>query len=147
MRKFKINEKPKTKKVKDGYYVKIDFMYGDADGSTTRKIGPFMKHEEAALDAFLTMLDKCLKAFPNGKGGFDQFEEKVEELKIWNFAYEPDKNETLPEIPDEIKSVIERLQFEWPLEPGDWGTQADIIEYSVKYYDDGKCYNVDISET
>ncbi len=154
MKVFKIG-KPKKRKIKDGYYVKIDFMHGDADGDARVTAGPFYKDEEPILDIFITMLDKCLKAFPHGKGGFDTYEDEggVDELKLWNIAYEPfddeegvsyDKLEAT--LSDEVKTVIDRIRFDWPTDPG-YGCQAQIMSYVIEYYENNICHNVLVGES
>ena len=149
MRTFKIIGKGNKNNIKDGYYVKVDFMYGDADGYTKKSIGPFNKTEEKYLDMFLNMLDKCLKAFPNGKGGFETYEKKVDELKLWNPNYEPYDEEEVKEydklienITQDMLDIIDRINFEWPCTPDDWCCQASITDYKVVYYQNNVCYKV-----
>lgn len=149
MRIFEIG-KPKPQK-EDGYYVKIKFMYGDADGYTKKKIGPFKVGEERYLNAFLDMLDKCLKAFPNGMGGGDTYEQEgnVQELKLWNIDYDPwDYDEEFELLynntPEEMLNFIERIKFTWPYTPNDWNEQASIEHYKVEYYSKGIVYKVNI---
>ena len=155
MRKFQIgNKKANTK---DGYYVKIKFMFGDADGYTDKRVGPFKKGEEEYLDMFLTMLDKCLKAFPNGKGGFDTYEiqGKVNELKLWNQDYEPYDEEEVEEydkflesieVTEKLQKLINRIKFKWPCTPDDFNSQAEILEYKVEYCENNTIYKVTIIE-
>ena len=151
MKKFKIKNKI-TSNNKDGYYVLANFMYGDADGYTDKKIGPFKKDEEIYLSMFLDMLDKCLNAFPNGRGGFDEYEDKVEELKMWNTAYEYEDEEdesdyiAFTNLSKEIIEVIERIGFEWPVTPDGWSVQASIKDYKVVYIENNVTYKVDVTD-
>lgn len=124
---------PKTNNQKDGFYVNIDYMYGDADGEVTRTIGPFANTdtEKSYLIQFVNMLEKCLKAYPHGRGGFDTYEDKVPELKLWNIYYD---NDDKPTCPKDLEDFIENLNFEWEDEPDDMGGEATITSYNVVYW-------------
>ena len=85
-----IEGKTKKKQIEEGYYVKIEYMYGDADGYAKRTWGPFYKGEEDALLRFVNMLEKTLNAYPHGRGGCDDYVDKVPELRNW-LEYENDE--------------------------------------------------------
>ena len=153
MRTFEIGKKIK-RGVRNGYYIEIDYMFGDGDKFIKKKVGPFLKREEEQLNTFLDILDKCISAFPNGKGGFDFYEDegKVSELKVWMHEYEPYDDEEYDEfdrlceeLSEKDKKVINRIKFNWPTEPAH-DTQAEILEYKLLYYKDNVCYKVNINK-
>lgn len=106
-------------------------MYGDADGKVTRTVGPFNNTDIAYLIQFVNVLEKCLKAYPNGRSGSDTYEDKVPELKLWNLCYD---NDDTPTCTKELEDFIETLSFEWENDPDDMGTEATIINYNVIYW-------------
>lgn len=118
--------KPRKNNQKDGFYVNIDYMYGDADGEVTRTVGPFNNTDIAYLIQFVNVLEKCLKAYPNGRSGSDTYEDKVPELKLWNLCYD---NDDTPTCTKELEDFIETLSFEWENDPDDMGTEATIVNY------------------
>lgn len=137
-----IKEPIKRKTIKEGYYVDIDFMYGDADGYVKKTYGPFSEKEKEYLIHFLNTLEQCLNAFPRGRGGFDMYHDKVEELKIWDCSYDEDCS---IDIDDDFFNIVERIGFEWELCPDDWGCQASIRSYNVKFFNtlDNQYYKVE----
>ena len=138
-----IKGKEKIKKQKEGYYVKIEFMYGDADGGTKKEFGPFYPEQKKYLLHFLNMLEDCLNAYPNGKGGFDEYEEVVEELKVWNLLYEEDD---VPNISDEFEKVVKQIRFEWICDPNGFYNESTIVDYKVRYFNkqDQQFHNVEL---
>ena len=140
--KIIIKEAIKEKTIEEGFYVYIDFMYGDADGFVTRTYGPFYKNEDKYLLEFLLMLDECLEAYPNGRGGYDNYEDVVKSLEIWTDCNYPDK------IDDKFKEVIDRIDFRWETCPDGYGCQASIEGYEVKFFNstDKQYHEVEICE-
>lgn len=73
--KFEINKKSKKDIV--GYYIKITWMHGDADGYTTNIIGKFLEEEKEELfDAIETcqrMLDCCEDCYEGNVEGFEKW--------------------------------------------------------------------------
>lgn len=140
--KIIIKEAIKEKNIEEGFYVHIDFMYGDADGFVTRTYGPFYKNEDKYLLEFLSMLDKCLEAYPNGRGGYDNYEDVVKSLEIWTDCNCSD------EIDNKFKEVIDRIDFRWETCPDGYGCQASIESYEVKFFDltDKQYHEVEICE-
>ena len=121
-----IKDKRKEEKMEEGYYICIEYDY------TTETVGPFYPNQKNYFIQFLNMLEDCLNAYPNGRGGYDDYEEVVEELKIWNMIYEDDD---IPKIDKDLKKVVRQISFEWPLDPSCNGTESDIIDFTVQYYD------------
>lgn len=126
-----IENKKEEPQIEEGFYVDIEFMYGDADGYTNRTVGPFYPNQKEYLIQFLNMLEDCLNAYPNGRGGEDDYEDVVEELKIWDLAYEEDDT---PDIDENLEKVVEQIGFEWEYDICGFG-EAEIMSYNVTYYD------------
>ena len=122
-----IENKKEEPQMEEGFYVEIEFMYGDADGYTNRTVGPFYPNQKEYLIQFLNMLESCLNAYPNGRGGDDDYEDVVETLKIWNLAYEED------DILN-IDKELEQIEFYWEYDICGYG-EAAIKNYKVTYYD------------
>lgn len=124
-----------------GYYIKVNYMYGDADGYTTDEVGPFFKNEEKYVLAFVNMLQKCMDAYPDGRSGVDEYRDKVAEIDVWTENLEFDTecpiHYTLngEELKEEDYAIIKRIGFELEHCPDGWGTEATIISYSVTYFD------------
>ena len=121
----------KKEKIEEGFYVDIEYMYGDADGYKTKTFGPFHLNQKKYLMHFLNMLESCLNAYPNGRGADDDYEDVVETLKIWNLAYEEDD---IPDIDENLENVVEQIGFEWEYDIYGFG-EAEITSYNVTYYD------------
>lgn len=126
-----IGRKKEEPQIKEGFYVEIEFMYGDADGWKNKTVGPFYPNQKEYLIQFLNMLESCLNAYPNGRGGDDDYEDVVETLKIWNFAYEEDD---IPNIDKKLEKVVKQINFDWEYDICGYG-EADIRDYNVTYYD------------
>lgn len=126
-----IENKKEEPQIEEGFYVDIEFMYGDADGYTNRTVGPFYPNQKEYLIQFLNMLEDCLNAYPNGRGGEDDYEDVVEELKIWNITYEEDDT---PDIDENLEKVVEQIGFEWEYDIYEFD-ETEITSYNVTYYD------------
>jgi len=144
-----IREEIKNNK-QSGYYVTVDYMYGDADGYNAVEYGPFKKGQEKYLAAFANMLEECVEAYPNGRGGDDNYENEVPAFAVWamlndykkyNYTIDGDK------LTKEDIGIIENVGFEVETTPDGWGTQATICSYKAIYYDADtkKKFNVSIS--
>jgi hypothetical protein len=147
-----IEGKSKKKQIEEGYYVKIEYMHGDADGYAKRTWGPFYKGEEDALLRFINMLEKALDAYPNGRGGCDDYVSKVPELKEWLEGYEESVKKECKDCKNNCKpcKIPEiRIGFEWETTPDGWYSDATIEGYSVKYYDcsDNSYHNVKLTKS
>lgn len=122
-----------------GYYVNIDYMYGDADEYNDQMVGCFTEDDKAYLLDFINILDRCLEAFPDGRRGNDNYEDHIPELKIWLGNEKTDD----PKLAD----CIDRIAFEWEIDPDGWGDEATIEGYAITYYDATKktAYNVSLT--
>ena len=140
MMKFITSEKEAGPSKGEGFYVDIDYMYGDADGYNTVTVGCFKQGEEAYLSEFLIMLNKCLEAYPYGLSSDEIYEDAVPELSLWLRDREVDDKH--------LAECIGRIGFEMEYEPGDWGGEASIEGYNVRYYNkkDERFYNVEVIE-
>lgn len=58
-----------------GFYVRLDYMYGDADGSNSVIAGPFPEDKKHLYLEFLNLLDTMKSWYPHGKGGYDGYED------------------------------------------------------------------------
>lgn len=97
-----------------------------------KTVGPFYPNQKEYLIQFLNMLESCLNAYPNGRGGDDDYEDVVETLKIWNLAYEEDD---IPNIDKKLEKVVEQINFDWEYDIVYDEGEADIRDYNVTYYD------------
>ena len=71
---LKIGEPLKSKKNPTNMFkVYIEFMYGDADGYGHEEL--LIKKDNPYLERFLIFLDDCIKLYPEGKGGYEGFDE------------------------------------------------------------------------
>lgn len=106
----------------EGFYVYINFIYGNTDSYCTRSFGPFFEYEKEYLMEFLNMLDKCLAAYPNGR---DYYTDKIPEVKIW---------EGWIDGLSDKKNIISRISFSWEKCPNELDTDALIKSYCFKFY-------------
>ena len=114
--------------VKNGFYIEITFMFGDADGYQTEEMGPFSNEELPLLCDALDTINRCMIAYPNGRGGGDTYNH-VDGFEKW---FDTD-NEDAP------KQAIDMVYT-----PDGWGDQAEFEYYHVFYYDNGQKYDCEI---
>jgi hypothetical protein len=55
---FKIGKPKKNKK--QGFYIKIEFMHGDADGTTYDEVGPFYEKDFPLATEFIEFLESAI---------------------------------------------------------------------------------------
>jgi hypothetical protein len=79
MKTIKLGKIIKPIKRKDVYKFEVKFMYGDADGYGSEII--YVEKNNPYLERFIDFLDNCEKAYPNGRGGYDDYNDKV--VKDW----------------------------------------------------------------
>lgn len=124
-----------------GYYVKIHYMYGDADGYKDIEYGPFTEDKVVYLLAFVNMLEECLSAYPNGRGGCDNYEDKVKGFAVWSLMDDIEDTEKCNYTIDGHKlteddiNEIENIGFDVEYFPGWDDIEASIEYYTVEYYD------------
>lgn len=120
--KNKINEP-----IKDGFYIEVTFMFGDADGYQTEEMGPFSKKELPLLYDALETIQRCIDAYPNGRRGGDTYNH-VEGFNKWFNDYEY--------VPEQAIDMV--------YEPNGYGDQAGFDYFEVFYYDNGEKYECEV---
>lgn len=137
--KIEIKEAITQEEIKPGYYVEVQHYYGDADGNESQMVGPFYKGEENYLLSFCNMLEDCLKAYPTGRGGGENYEDKLPEYATWAYLefWNDDFLLNGEVASDDDMEVIERVGFEAIMDPTMtcFVHEATICSYEVKYYD------------
>lgn len=122
-----ITEKVKEK-IKNGYYIEVEFMFGDADGYTTKEMGPFSEEEKMELIDAVETIQRCIDEYADtGRGGLDDYDH-IKGFDKW--------------FSDEIESPNQAISMVY--EPNGCGIQASFDNYSVYYYDNGEKYNCEI---
>ena len=146
MRELKI-KKTNKKNVKAGYYIKADFMIGDADGWESETYGPF-KDPRACMDV-IDMLnsverDSCRLSLERLPEGF-LVERGMPRCNVYWLDYFPIEFSEIPEAKKEYitEELIEELYIEIPREPygDDFCLCKDIEVYYID--EDNKKYKVD----
>lgn len=122
---------PMEKEIKNGYYITVNFMYGDADGFVDREIGPFTEDEMDLLYDAIETLERCVHAYPNGRCGDDTYDH-IKGFSKW-FGFEYDDEDEIPE---------QAIEMEY--EPDGWGGQASFEYYTVNYYKNGDPFECEI---
>lgn len=137
--KFEIGEEVKTS-YSLCYVVEIETMYGDADGYGQIVIGGFKPaQDEAHMVDLLDTLDRMGGAYPNGRGGGDDYNH-VEGFERW-FSIENIPKDEYEKLPETIKS----LSTDWEYSPDGYGFQASYEGYDIFFYDiSGKKFKVDM---
>jgi hypothetical protein len=77
---IKIKGKVKLPEYRNNYMIEIEYMYGDADGDSADQIGPFDATNEAEMEELKDALITCKnmsEAYPHGRGGYDDYTERV----------------------------------------------------------------------
>jgi hypothetical protein len=111
----------------DTFEVVVTSMIGDADGFPSFTVGPFVRGiDDEVLDSFLQLMTAMSLAYPNGRGGNDDYEH-VDGFNDW-FGYE--------NMPSSIAVFCERLGIEmyWPNDPHFDGVLS-FRNAQVFYYD------------
>lgn len=145
---FKIGRTPRPIGVPaKGVYVDIDWMYGDADGDITRTIGPFddtEARERRLLLEFLNILEGMLDLYPDGKGGWDGYE-NVPGYETW---FGPDAPPA-PGMDPADAAVRKRIAALTEYVPDGSGCIAEMTGFDV-YWMDGSTpdrYDVGLVES
>lgn len=144
---IKIKNPIKKKVPKKGFYVKIKWMYGDADGYKETKVGPFPENRKDILIDFLNVVSDMLRLYPHGKGGYDGYDSVDGYLKFFSEDYRYDYD-ALTDEEKETRAIEEYVGAEQVYTPDDSGCVASICGYKVYYMDgitDDK-YNVSVVE-
>ena len=124
----------------EGFYIDIEYMYGDADGDAVRTVGPFPIAQKRLLLQLLNVLDQMASLYPRGKGGYDGYE-SIPYYDEWF-----DEDERGDSEDDDFRDKID-LKTEYV--PDGSGCIAKLVNFEV-YYRDGRSlnhYEVNLVET
>lgn len=138
-----LNIVPKTKlplEIKNGYYIIVKFMYGDADGYVEREMGPFNEGEMDSLFDAIETIERCINEYPCGRGGIDTYNYVKGWVKWFGERedYEEYGDKSEPYICPPQAIMMERT-------PDNWGSQATFDDYKVMYYDNNQPYECEIT--
>lgn len=140
LKSIKIKNK-KEKEIKNGYYINIGYMYGDADGDAERELGPFNESQiELLIDAIETC-DRLVNIYKQHSycrdyrkiceetDGFERwFDEEAFDENLKSHGY-LENDENVPSC-----TGIETDIF-------DYESLATFVSYSISFYDNGVEYN------
>lgn len=130
--RFKVAKKPKEDNRK-GYLLIIDTMIGDADGYDTVEVGCFQENELHLLEEVIGVCDRMIEAYPNGRGGDDDYNH-IEGFEKW----------FTEDYEDNIENIEHLAPFQWSYSTDGYYMQNSIEGYKVVYLDNGEEYEVDI---
>lgn len=135
---FIIKEPLPDKGFPNSYQVNLVTYSGDADGDTTTEIFPFYKDkDEFFLENLIETLEEARKAYPNGRGGSDEYSyrHRVDGFQVWfsDGSEDPDNQE----IADFVEKLHETCSPSWPYDPmSDYTVEQSFSSYEVVYYDE-----------
>ena len=125
---------PAPKIPERGFYVTMEYMYGDADGYNTVVAGPFPDEKKHLLIEFLNVLEDMAHRYPHGKGGFDGYED-VPNYNKW-FDVETMAEECEPDFADPSDAEFrDGLGLEVECTPEGIGAIASLTGYDVTWRD------------
>ncbi|MEB9469509.1 hypothetical protein P4J10_23230 [Bacillus cereus] len=124
----------------NAYVVECEAMYGDADGWGEVEVGGFTRgKDEHLLKEFLEFCERMKNAYPNGRGGYDDYGH-VEGYDKWFYA----DNLTTEEF-ERLPKKVQELSTYWLNDPQGDGMEATFKDYEVFYYDEsGIKHNVEV---
>lgn len=136
--KINVTGKTYTPDYRNKYFVECEAMFGDADGEATVIVGGFLKgRDEEVLEDFLLTCERLSNAYPNGRGGGDEYNH-VEGFNRWFQVESLERDEW-----DSLPEVVQILSADWVMEPDGMGHHATFEGYEVFYYDEnGVKFNV-----
>ena len=132
--------KPVSKKnPKFKYKIKIEFMYGDADGEGHEEL--LISEGNPLLERFLEFLDRCIAFYEtSGMGGGDDYTG----VSDWYFFFNDEYDEEEADLEEKDKPVfeegdkkwLEEFAFGWHTDPGTDGQNTSSIEnFTITYFD------------
>ncbi|AGO48947.1 hypothetical protein N356_gp055 [Cellulophaga phage phi14:2] len=141
--KFKITDRvKKNRNPTSTFEFVIELMGGDADASFYPTV--LVDENNPYLERFVKFLENCKKAYPNGKGGYDDYSH-VEDY--WLFIEE---SEFPDDISKEQEAAFEKevencgITFFWESNYEYFG-ESSFVNYRVLYYDEnGIKHNIEI---
>ena len=148
-----VTKQPISQELKNGYYITIRFMYGDADGYAFREMGPFSKDEKHLLFDAIETIERCVYAYPRGKGGDDGYEhipgwakwfgdEDYYDDEDWGDYEDEDEEEDCEEEKESLCQPPQAIPMEYTHDG--WHSPATFKDYEVKYYENGQPYECNV---
>jgi hypothetical protein len=125
----------------NSFEVEILTYWGDADGYKTFVMGPFIKdQDEDALQGLLETLHRMDNAYPDGRGGYDEYD-GVEGFAGWfvrEFDPENDSDSDADAIGRKWKeNQAGKAHIYWPVDPyADMQNSYD--KHKIFYYDENQ---------
>lgn len=147
MKKIIIGDKLESKK--EGFYVTIKYMHGDADGYSNETY--YFEDNDASKEALILfddMLKKCEKAFSDGMAGYDQYIDVVDEVGYWvESEYGSSKSKYINVCPEtycskEVFDVISEIDFNIETDTTSLDGDAKILRHSIIYSNGASDYEV-----
>lgn len=152
---------------RDCYSVQINVMHGDGDHYEFLTVDGFRRdiaEDIDLLESLLTTLTKMYEAFPNGRGGSDEYNYRhvtpdfdawfsAEDIAAQDYGYtvqllSREEKDAQLALAKRVDAHYGRTEYvDWPLDVtmGDFGTDADIVGFKVLYRDEeGERYHVDV---
>lgn len=111
-----------------GFYADLKYMYGDANGYNTVTAGPFPMDKKHLYLEFLNILEAMLARFPEGKGGFDDYED----VPGYMDYFDPEGSD---DDADDDAYFRESLGLEPEYCPDSYGAVATLTQYETYYHD------------
>lgn len=163
--KFTITEnKIENEYPRNSFLVRVRVMHGDADLFQYVNYPGFKRNQdEELLEKFINVLREMESAYPNGRGGGDEYSysEKVEHFNAWfdeefdgspeSLQYFENYSDASLKLAAEVNEFFERNNnyFDWPRDATDsgWGghSETSLDTFEVLYVDDhGDLYKVAI---
>lgn len=116
------------------YYVKMEWMFGDANGYGKTVAGPFPENKKDLLIEFLNILQNMINLYSGGKCGWDNYEE-IEGYELYfdeDFCYE-DKYPNCSKNDLKLQKVRDSVDAQMPC--GEMGTIPTLISVKAFYRD------------
>lgn len=128
--KITIGDPIKPESHKNEYKIVVNFMYGDADGHGSEII--FIDKDNSFLERFINFLDDCKKAYPNGRGGYNNYNSDVVP-DYWLFCDDYDK-----ELTEEEEDLLKSVDFylNWHYDPSGDGIMSTFNDYKITFFDE-----------
>lgn len=131
----------KEKELKNGYYIKIGYMHGDADGESDEELGPFNASQmELLIDAIETC-DRLVDIYKRSSfsGKYRENCENTDGFKRWFDEDAFEENLTLHGCLEDDKNILICPGIE--MDMFDYESLAIFVSYFVYFYDNGVEYN------
>lgn len=111
-----------------GFYVDMEYMYGDADGYATRTVGPFPADRHDLILEFLNVCQGMLDLYPHGKGGWDGYASVPKYSAYFDEDYKREDDD-----PDQ--DIRKYVGAETEYTPDDCGCIASMMSFDCYFHD------------